>query len=233
MLGLIAAAVMPVLFYLLFVYKKDTIKEPIKVLLKCFLGGMLSVLFSLVFSSPLAAFSSYFITPESSAFYKAFFQAAIPEELAKFLILYWIIWRSRDFDQHFDGIVYAVFVSLGFAMVENVMYVINGGYSVAVVRAVLSVPGHGFFGVFMGFYLAMARFRSTFVRRSWNLLLAVLIPVLLHGVFDFLLFYSGYFAQNQALLFFVFGIFGVFVIVMWKLGLKRIKMLVNLDQQQY
>ncbi len=96
--------------------------------------------------------------PFAKSFFDSFFLAAIPEEISKWLVLYWIVWKSREFDEHYDGIIYAVFVSLGFALVENIMYVVNRGMGVALIRAVLSVPGHGSFGVLMGYYFSLAKF---------------------------------------------------------------------------
>ncbi len=230
MWGLVAAAVLPVLFYLFFVYKKDSMKEPVKILLKCFVGGMFSIILSLLISVPVSTLSAYFVTPEAKAFFTAFMQAAIPEETAKLAVLFWLVWKSKDFDQHYDGIVYAVFVSLGFAMVENIMYVVEGGLGVAVIRAVLSVPGHGFFGVFMGYHIALARFHSG-SQRTRQLLLAFLVPVILHGIFDYLLFYSGYVSENSMLVLTVFIAFFVFIVWLWRAGWRRIQKLVKDDLQ--
>ena len=106
------------------------------------------------------------ILPDT-VFYDSFLTAAIPEELCKFLIFMIFIWRDKNFDEYFDGIVYATFIGLGFACVENIQYVFSYGFQTGVVRALLSVPGHFLFGVVMGYFLSMAKFhpekRGTYI----------------------------------------------------------------------
>jgi RsiW-degrading membrane proteinase PrsW (M82 family) len=120
-----------------------------------------------------------------AAAYHAFVVAGITEEGFKFLVLYLIAWNSRWFNEKFDGIVYAVFVSLGFAAVENIMYVVQSGYQTALVRALTAVPAHALFGVAMGYYFGIARMYEEI--RSKYLLKAILVPVILHGIYDFIL----------------------------------------------
>ena len=115
---LLIASITPVLIFLYLIFKKDKNKEPIGLLAKCFFGGFLSVIIALIIGVPMMKIGTAFQSPLFKSFYDAFFVAAIPEEFAKFIILYWIIWKSKFFDEHYDGIIYAVFVSLGFALVE-------------------------------------------------------------------------------------------------------------------
>ncbi len=75
----------------------------------------------------LQPFGVGFVGPFLRSLFDAFFQAGLPEEFSKFILLYWLVWKRKEFDQHFDGIIYAVFVSMGFALVENLMYVYHGG----------------------------------------------------------------------------------------------------------
>lgn len=117
----------------------------------------------------------------------AFLHAAIPEEMAKLIMLWVVVSRNTFYDEPRDGIVYAVSVGLGFATLENIGYVL--GYEnwgeVALVRAVLSVPAHYLCAVLMGYYYANARFWPTRgVKRFWQLIRIILIPVLIHGTFD-------------------------------------------------
>jgi RsiW-degrading membrane proteinase PrsW (M82 family) len=119
------------------------------------------------------------------AAYSAFLVAGTTEEVFKFLALLLLIWRSRHFNEQFDGIVYAVFVSLGFAAVENILYVVSHGYSTAAVRALTAVPAHAIFGITMGYYMGIAhRYKEL---RSSYLVRSLFVPILLHGIYDFIL----------------------------------------------
>mgnify|MGYP001812405428 CR=1 FL=1 len=184
-MGLVIASLAPVLMILCYVYFRDKYeKEPLRLLVTAVLLGM-------VITLPVIGVERLLmlIAPESGrvgeAAYHAFLVAGLTEELFKFLALLLLIWRSPSFNEQFDGIVYAVFVSLGFAAVENVLYVMEGGYHTALVRAVTAVPAHALFGVTMGYYLGIAR-RYDELRRDY-LSRAILIPVLLHGIYDFIL----------------------------------------------
>ena len=117
----------------------------------------------------------------------AFLVVAAVEEGTKFFFLYRRTWRDPNFNYRFDAIVYAVFVSLGFAAFENIKYVFNYGLSVALPRALLAIPGHMGFAVFMGFFYGRAKLCFTFGDRSGcklNLILGYLAAVFLHGVYD-------------------------------------------------
>ncbi len=227
---LLIAAITPAVIFLYIIYSKDTEKEPWSLLMKCFFGGVLSAVPAILLAS---VFSSLHIPGSAlwNSFYMAFFQAAIPEELAKFAILYWIVWKHKEFDQHYDGIIYAVFVSLGFATLENILYVAEGGLGVALSRAVLSVPGHGFWGVFMGYFLALARFSPKKERRRY-MWLSILSPIVLHGLFDFYLFYAS--SENiswQVILLMVI-LFTALIIFFWRRGLKKIRKHVAKDKKR-
>lgn len=119
------------------------------------------------------------------AAYRAFVVAGGTEEVFKYLALYLLIWKSPNFNEQFDGIVYAVFISLGFAAVENVMYVMDSGLQTAILRAITAVPAHAIFGITMGYFFGIAR-RYKEVRKAY-LRRALWIPILLHGIYDFIL----------------------------------------------
>jgi RsiW-degrading membrane proteinase PrsW (M82 family) len=225
---LLIASVFPVVIFLHVIYQKDHEKEPISLLLKSLFGGCLSVLLSFLMSGPLSTLSAFFPGALMSSFHKSFLLAAIPEEIAKFAVLYFLIWKSSAFNHHYDGIVYAVFVSLGFALVENVLYVFQGGMSVAIGRAVLAVPGHGLFGVLMGYYFSLARFHENPKRRQY-LLKGLFIAILFHGGYDFLLMYMSSSADNALLLVFLLIGFAWLVIKLWKKGISKIKKHIELD----
>ena len=149
-----------------------------------------------------------------NAAYHGFVVAGFSEELFKFLALYLLFWRTSVINEKFDGIVYATFVSLGFAGVENVLYVIEGGLSTGMVRAITAVPAHAIFGITMGFYAGQARFYDK--ERKQLLQKALLWPIFLHGTYDFILM-TGI---NWLLVFWL-----MFVAYLYISGLKRIKFL--------
>ena len=112
-----------------------------------------------------------------TVFFSAFLEAGMPEEFCKFVIFMLFIWRDKNFDEYFDGIVYATFIGLGFACVENIEYVFSYGFQTGVVRALLSVPGHFLFGVLMGYFLSMAKFHPE--KRGTYLMSGLLLAKLL------------------------------------------------------
>ena len=226
---LLIASITPVLIFLYLIFKKDKNKEPIGLLAKCFFGGFLSIIIALIIGVPMMKIGTAFQSPLFKSFYEAFFVAAIPEEFAKFIILYWIIWKSKFFDEHYDGIIYAVFVSLGFALVENILYVSGKGIGIAFIRAILAVPGHGLFAVAMGYFLSLAKFnKQTNVQKY--LVLSLVVPMGLHGTYDFLLMYISSLTEADAgFAVILLLIFTVFIIFLWRFGIKKIKIAVAKD----
>lgn len=182
---LLVLALAPVLIIAVYIYFRDKYeKEPIGLLLKALVLGMLLPIPVIVVEKSLM-----YIVPDLSnawfAFYNAFVVAAFSEELFKFLALFILIWKNVNFNEKFDGIVYATFISLGFAGIENILYVFQHGEATGYVRAIVSVPGHALFGVTMGFYFGMAKFYPK--RKVEFLIKSLLYPILLHGIFDFIL----------------------------------------------
>jgi len=234
---LLAAAVLPVLIILFAIYKADKInKEPIGKLILVFICGAFTVVPAAFLEIGLSEFQ-----PSGAligGLYKGFCVAGFSEELFKLLTLFLLIWRSRHFDEYFDGIVYAVYVSMGFACVENVMYVFSGeSYSVsmatAATRAVLSVPGHFLFAVMMGYYLGLAKFAPN--RRRRYLLYAFLVPVFFHGTFDALLMVPEGMEEGGlkwVVTFVLFVVFILFDVKMWRRGMRRIRHLQRLSAEQ-
>ncbi len=186
---ILIASLLPVILLMGYIYKRDTFeKEPWPLLLKAFGFGILAALLDMLVASGLN-----FIIPKPSdptmgdALYNAFVSAAIPEEFCKLLMLYLCIWKNPYFNEYYDGLEYAAFVGLGFAGIENVLYVMQGGLGLALGRGIFAVPAHFFFAIFMGYFFAMARFR--YEKRRKYMTLAYIIPVLLHGTYDFVLMY--------------------------------------------
>lgn len=228
-MSLLIASITPVMIFMYLVYRRDQIKEPPALLAKCFFGGFLSLVLALIIDAPLAPVSEVLGTPFLRALYDAFIIAAIPEELAKLLVLYWIVWKSKDFDQHYDGILYAIFVSLGFALIENILYVLEGGMGVALMRAILAVPGHGFFAVLMGYNFSLAKFHTGTEKRRL-LFRSLWMPVLFHGLYDFALMYMSDEAVDPLVIIPLIVLFTFVVIRLWRLGFKKIGLHLKRDK---
>ena len=187
------AAIAPALILLWYVYHKDTQPEPSRLIFKGFFYGGLSALLSTFISGPLLDMGFYTTDPSSwqEAVKIAFFGAAVPEETAKLLMLWLLLRNCPEFDERYDGIVYATTVGLGFAAFENIMYVVSAGASwvdVAFTRALFAVPGHFAFAVTMGYYYSQYHFRGG--NREGAKIKMWLYPVLLHGAYDTLCFFS-------------------------------------------
>lgn len=225
-------AVLPVVVFFSFIYIKDLRKEPTSILIKLGFLGCFSAFISLLFSVPMSGLKEFFDGPIFHSFYMSFLQAALPEELAKFIVLYMFVWKHRDFDDHFDGIVYSVCVSLGFALVENILYVREGGIQVAITRAIFSVPGHGFFGIIMGYYLALARFSTNYLRKEY-LFKAICGAVLAHGLFDFFLFYISDLGDVEWFKSFLFLVFIWFFIKLKQLATSKVEVHLKSDFEKH
>ena len=194
---LIAAAVLPAAWLLIRVYRADRLeKEPVSLLLSLIVLGVFSTaLAGAAENYGEAALSALF--PEHGLLYNAilyFAIVALSEEGFKYLLLKLRTWNNHNFNCSFDGVVYSVFVSLGFALWENISYVTMYGFSVALVRAVTAVPGHACFGVFMGVFYSLAKSNDYLGNRQQSGFfnaLAVIVPVLLHGAYDYLASMDG------------------------------------------
>lgn len=230
-------AALPVALILFYVYRKDVNKEPIGKLILTFVVGCLSVIPAILMEFSLGKYAPS--TPIMNGLYNGFVVAAFSEELWKLLLLILVIWKSREFNEYFDGIVYAVYISMGFAFVENLTYVFSpddfvGSFSTAMVRAIVSVPGHFLFAVAMGYYLSLAKFDPA----HWgkHLFMALLVPIMLHGTFDAILMVSDNLSQFEGLNYIIgalelVGFIG-FDIHLWNKGIKRIKKMHEMSQEQ-
>ncbi|NCB51328.1 MAG: PrsW family intramembrane metalloprotease [Clostridia bacterium] len=186
----ILAAVLPALFLMRYIYYEDTVeKEPRELLIRLVLLGVAAALVSIFLESVGKNILSSLID-ESSPVYTvvfAFLVVAVVEEGTKFYFLKRRTWNDPNFNYRFDGIVYAVFVSLGFAAFENISYVMGYGLTVAVPRAILAIPGHMGFAVFMGLFYGRAKLyenNGNIKKRNLDLWAAYLAAVFLHGLYD-------------------------------------------------
>lgn len=182
---LLIVALAPVITILIYIYFRDKYeKEPIGLLIKGFVAGAVIVI-PCVFIEMFIAALFPFDVPYVSAIWNGFMVAGFTEELLKFAAVLLLFWNNRNFNEKFDGIVYAVFVSLGFAAIENLMYVYSNGISVGILRAFTAVPAHALFGIIMGSYIGLARFNPENKQGlRWQ---GFLYAWFFHGVYDFLL----------------------------------------------
>lgn len=188
----VAAAILPAAFLMHYIYKKDTVeKESPQLLWACVGRGVLAVIVSIVLESVGQAVLNTSGLKANTPVYTAvlaFLVVAVVEEGTKYFFMARLTWRNPEFNYRFDGIVYAAFTSLGFAAVENVKYVFSFGLSVALPRAVLSIPGHLGFAVVFGYFYGRAKYADNQNRpaaRTANLIAGYLLSVILHGTYDF------------------------------------------------
>ena len=183
---IILSAILPAILLWLYIWKKDTQKEPTSWLVKAVLWGVAIIIPVALLESGIEAML-FGVGGEPTSLFgttaKAFLVAALPEEAFKLFALWMVLRKNPYFDEHFDGIVYAVCVGLGFAAFENIMYLFaeEDWLSTAIIRALLAVPGHYAFAIMMGYYYSVYHF----VDQSPKVAACVLlIPVLGHGVYD-------------------------------------------------
>ena len=195
---MLLAALLPAFLLFLYIWKKDPQKEPTRWLIKAFLWGTAT-----------------------------FLGAAIPEEAVKLFALWMVLRKNPFFDEHFDGIVYAVCVGLGFAAVENVKYVFSSEEAwafTAIARALLAVPGHYAFAVLMGYFYSLYHFVDRSPRTA---LCILLVPVLAHGIYDALAM-SG--MVNEYVGGIAFFVLIYFCVKMHKAANKKVLVLIEKDK---
>jgi RsiW-degrading membrane proteinase PrsW (M82 family) len=219
------AALVPAIVLLGYIYWQDrTSPEPVKQLLKATAWGVLAIPITLAIVYPLQWIG---IIPEEyttifGAIYDAFMSAAIPEEFSKLLVLWLFLRKNPHFDERMDGIVYAVCVSLGFAGLENILYVAldENWASVAITRAIFAVPGHFCFGVMMGYFYSLAKFEPQ--HRIRYSALALIVPIVAHGVYDAILMIMQVYIPTWLESILMIG-FLVFCFRLWKTASQAIK----------
>lgn len=207
---LLTAALLPAAALMWYIRKKDKIEsEPMGLVMSLVGLGALTTISAVILETMGEFFLGFFL-PTSSILYTFlyyFIFVAGSEELGKFVVMKLRTWNSPEFNFTYDAVVYAVAASLGFAALENVLYVFtSGGFSTAILRALTAVPGHAVFGVFMGLHYGAAKRAATrgdSRTADRELRKAYLVPVLLHGFYDFCLSVEG---GIWTLIFFVFYI---------------------------
>ena len=186
----VLAAVLPAVLLMRYIYRQDKVEhEPLPLLASLVVCGVLSALASIVLEDIAGRLLDALVSDRGKAYIilLAFLVVGAVEEGTKFLLLKWRTWKAPQFNYRFDGVVYAVFVSLGFAAYENIQYVCAYGLSVALPRALLAIPAHMGFAVFMGAFYGRARQCENWgdnVGRKINLWVGYLLAVILHGFYD-------------------------------------------------
>lgn len=233
------SALLPAFFLVGYVWFRDKNKrEPIREVLRGVWNGVLSIALALIIVTPctwLQQLLPFFAEGNGiwGAVGTAFLSAAIPEEIAKFVMFRSLVKDNRYFDERMDGVVYAAAVSMGFAGVENVLYLLDNLdalLGVGLIRALFSVPGHFFYAVFMGYFYSLACFGDG-RKKELNYVLALLVPIILHGVFDSLLFVMPHITPIWVLLVLIlFVAFNIWINVM---AHKRMRIVLKADEDMF
>jgi RsiW-degrading membrane proteinase PrsW (M82 family) len=209
MWAIISAGIAPGLALLSYFYLKDEYEtEPLSLVFRTFLYGAFLV-FPLMFIQYVLKVEQVVTTNV----FEAFFSTGLLEEFFKWFIFYYAIYDHREFNEPYDGIVYGVSVSLGFATLENILYLFANGVEFAIARALLPVSSHALFGVIMGFYLGKAKFGAA-VKTKRYLFLSFLLPFFFHGTYDYILL-----TQEKWMYYML-----PFMIFLWWLSLKKVKL---------
>lgn len=221
-------AVAPAIALMYFFWLKDRYEpEPRnKIVLVMFLGA-LSVIPAIILEtlgSRFADVAEEGVPPLIQLFVHTFIVIALVEELGKFVVVRLTLYRDPEFDEPYDGIVYCVAASLGFALLENMLYVLSSGVGVGILRALLAVPAHALFGVGMGYFVGQARFATSKAVESQLLLIGLAVATVMHGAYDFVLFSARPLLMLTVLPLMVF---------FWVFGLHLVKKGVALSPHQH
>ena len=227
-LFLLFISIFPVALIAFILYAMDKEKESFLSMLKFYGLGLATAVVAVVFELILSI-----ILPQGNtiigAFCQAFIVAAFTEEICKFGFLFLGIKLDKSYNNFYDSIIFATAVSLGFAGIENVLYVVlnesfASGLGTGIMRALLAVPGHAIFAIYMGFFLDKAmEARHKGKSMAPSILLAIILPIILHGIYDFFCFtFSMIDTPSYYLLFCAYVLFMyVSGIVLVVLGVKK------------
>ena len=187
-MSLLFATIFPSLLIVSIFVSSDKFKEPTKEIIKVFLYGILITIPAYFLNTYLSEI--WYSTNASEGIISSFLTAAPVEESLKLAVLYFFVYKMKDFNEPIDGIVYGVTVSLGFATLENIYYVYlladyyeTTSMAMAIGRSFSAVPAHAVFGVFMGYFFM----KYSFIKKKDNLLFAFVVPFVLHGCYNLFL----------------------------------------------
>ncbi len=211
-----ALAIAPGVVIALFIYFFDKYeKEPFRLIVKAFFLGCLSVIPAYY----LERFAFFYFKDFYGDFLRAAFASyiiiALSEEGSKYFFFRKFLYKNRELNEPYDAILYAVMVSLGFATVENVFYVMEGGSRVALMRMFTAVPAHAAFAILFGYFAGLAKFAHTKLQSTILLAIGLLIAILVHGTYDLLLFVGNN-------LWIIFGAFLHFILALY-LSVRAVK----------
>ena len=183
--------ILPSLLIVAFFVKSDRFPEPTSQIIKIFMYGLFLCIPAFLVNTALG--NLYANTGISEALISSFLSAAPVEEVLKFTVLYSLVYKMKDFNEPIDGIVYGVTVSLGFATLENIYYVYflsdyfdTSQQALAVLRSFSAIPAHGIFGATMGYFFM----KYAFIKKENNLALCMIVPILLHGAYNYFAYTS-------------------------------------------
>jgi len=225
-LELLILAIAPVITIVLWMYLKDKYdKEPIHILTKFFAFGILISVLAIYIEEWFIKINIF--SESINIFYMSFIVAGLVEEGLKSLILIPNLLKEENFNEKLDGIIYSVFLSLGFATVENIIYILyedpTSAFEVGVIRSIISVPAHMMFGVIMGYYISKYKFTDCKSKKG-NLILAIILPILLHGVFDFILMIQ----YRWSIIVFI-----AYIVYLWKISLDKLDEYTNNSRRKF
>lgn len=214
--SLFEIALIPVIFLLYFVHKKDPHPEQMKFLLKIFGFGCLSTIPVLICES---LYDNLMMIPEDygrfALFWNTFWGVAFIEEIFKWIAMFAMSYHSKKFDETYDGIVYGAFSSMGFACIENILFVVLGfSMLTGIFRAITAVPGHFCYGVIMGYFLSKARLNKENGKSSiLYILLSIVLPTLLHALYDYFILASTPLSILAWIVFMIITFTGCFILI--------------------
>ncbi|UOQ42687.1 glutamic-type intramembrane protease PrsW [Halobacillus salinarum] len=208
-MAILTAAIAPAIAIMTFIYLSKRIGlEPLPLIIRMFIIGAILV-FPLMFIQYAFESEGYF----QSHFMRSLVLAGLLEEFFKWFFLLFVAYRHANFDHPYDGIIYGVAISLGFATLENIIYLFANGIEIAILRAVFPVSSHALFGILMGYYIGKAKF-SIHHKRIY-LLYSFIIPFLLHSIYDYILS-----VNKQGWMFWITP----FMVILWVIGVRKIKL---------
>jgi protease PrsW len=182
MLVILSAGFAPGLALLSYFYLRDDFEsEPVSFIIKTFVYGAI-LTFPIMFLQYVLGAEGIITSPWTNAYVSA----GLLEEFFKWFILFFVVFQHIEFNDPYDGIIYGASVSLGFATVENILFLVAHGVEFAIGRALLPVSAHALFGVVMGYYLGKAKFAGQHMKLK-RIYMSLLIPFVLHGTYDFIL----------------------------------------------
>ena len=217
-------AIIPALLIIIYFYRKDRAKpEPKGLIIRIFLLGLFSTLPAIILELAIIELRGI-LKPYQVLYpiFKAFVVAALVEESLKLFIVRRVAYRKKCFDEVMDGIIYAVVAGMGFACLENILFVLGRGLTVAVLRAFTSIPLHAAVSVIMGYYIGMAKFSENRRTGRWLIWKGFLLAVFFHGLYDLCIFAVPSWSQFMAL--------GILPVLIWVIIIARRKIKLALRQ---